>query len=105
MDIQARLYWQILKQNLCKDEYFKDFELLDYRFIVVNKKTLNPLVWECPFTKAVTELYFGKDKQIHYRTPFEIGKELTYYLKNNPKVPIGISETEPNDLREWLNKL
>ena len=45
-DIQARLYWAIIRQNMDKDEYFKDFKLLDYRFIVVNRRTLTPLVWE-----------------------------------------------------------
>ena len=49
-DIQARLYWSIIRQNMDKDEYFKDFKLLDYNFIVVNKRTLTPLVWNCPFS-------------------------------------------------------
>jgi hypothetical protein len=34
------------------DDYFKDFDLLEYRFIVVNKETLTPLVWEFPLTKT-----------------------------------------------------
>lgn len=39
-----------------KDEYFKDFKLLDYDFIVVNRKTLTPLVWACPFTQSTGTL-------------------------------------------------
>ena len=103
--IQARLYWAIIRQNMDKDDYFKDFELLDYRFIVVNRKTLTPLVWACPFTKAVGTLKFGKNDQIEMRSPFVIGEELSSYLTSRPKVPMGISETDPNDLREWLNTL
>lgn len=103
--IQARLYWAIIRQNMDKDDYFKDFELLDYDFIVVNRKTLTPLVWTCPFTQALGTLIFGKNQQIELRSPFEIGRELSYYLTSRPKVPMGINETGANDLREWLNKL
>lgn len=104
-DIQARLYWAIIRQNMDKDEYFKDFKLLDYDFIVVNKRTLTPLVWYCPFTRAQGTLKFGKNDQIEMRSPFVIGKELNSYLTSRPKVPIGISDTGVNDLREWLNTL
>lgn len=104
-DIQARLYWAIIRQNMDKDEYFKDFKLLDYDFIVVNKRTLTPLVWNCPFTRAQGTLKFGKNGQIEMRSPFVIGKELNSYLTSRPKVPIGISETGANDLRDWLNEL
>lgn len=104
-DIQARLYWAIIRQNMDKDEYFKDFKLLDYDFIVVNKRTLTPLVWNCPFTRVQGTLKFGKNDQIEMRSPFEIGKELNSYLTSRPKVPMGISETGTNDLRDWLNTL
>ena len=103
--IQARLYWAIIRQNMDKDEYFKDFKLLDYDFIVVNKRTLTPLVWNCPFTQAQGTLRFGNNSQIEMRSPFEIGKELNSYLTSRPKVPMGISDTGTNDLREWLNTL
>lgn len=103
--IQARLYWRIIRDNLDKDEYFKDFTLSDYKFIVVNRKTLTPLVWDCPFTMAKGTLTFGKYNQIEMRDPFEIGKELHHYLTSRPKMPMGINETGPNDLRYWLNLL
>lgn len=105
MDIQARLYWAIIRQNMDKDEYFKDFKLLDYRFIVVNRRTLTPLVWECPFTQSVGTLKFGKKEQIEMRSPFVIGEELSYYLSSRPKVPREINEDNNNDLRKWLNTL
>lgn len=105
MDIQARLYWAIIRQNMDKDEYFKDFKLLDYDFIVVNRRTLTPLVWTCPFTQLVGTLKFGRREQIEMRSPFVIGEELSSYLTSRPRVPVGINETGPNDLREWLNTL
>lgn len=104
-DIQARLYWAIIRQNMDKDEYFKDFKLLDYDFIVVNRRTLTPLVWTCPFTQVVGTLKFGKNDQIEMRSPFVIGEELSSYLTSRPKVPIDINETGVNDLEDWLNKL
>lgn len=104
-DIQARLYWAIIRQNMDKDEYFKDFRLLDYDFTVVNRKTLTPLVWTCPFTQSVGTLVFGRNEQIEFRDPFKIGNELHTYLSSRPKVPIGIEETKSNDLRKWLNIL
>ena len=87
--IQARLYWRILKANIMTDDYFKDFKLMPYRFIVVNKFTLTPLVWEFPLTQSVGTLV--DDKGNEYRDPFEIGKELQSYLNCKPPVPNGIS--------------
>ena len=87
--IQSRLYWRIIKANLENDDYFKDFTLEDYRFIVVNKNTLTPLVWEFPLTKEYGTLV--DDKGNEYRDPFEIGKELRKYLDTNPRVPEGIN--------------
>lgn len=104
-DIQARLYWAIIRQNMDKDEYFKDFKLLDYDFIIVNRRTLTPLVWTCPFTQSVGTLKFGRREQIEMRSPFEIGEELSYYISSRPKVPMGIEENKSNNLRTWLNKL
>lgn len=87
--IQSRLYWRVLRDNLDRDPYFKDFELLDYRFIVVNKETLTPLVWEFPLTKSYGTLVDEEGNE--YRDPFEIGKELRHYLDDRPRVPDGIN--------------
>ena len=105
MDIQARLYWRIIRQNLNKDEYFKDFSLANYRFIVVNRKSLTPLVWEFKATRATTALTFGKNSQITLRDPFTIGEELSGYLNSTPKVPKGISIEGINNIEQWLNNL
>lgn len=92
--IQARLYWRIIRTTMDEDDYFKDFLLDNYHFIVVNKKTLTPLVWMFPWTK-----YYGTltdDKGNKYRDPFEIGKELYGYLYNKPRVPNGIDPVGRN---------
>ena len=87
--IQSRLYWRVIKANLEKDDFFKDFTLKNYRFIVVNKNSLTPLVWEFPLTKEYGTLIDDKGNEI--RDPFEIGKELKGYLDCRPPVPNGIN--------------
>lgn len=92
--IQARLYWRILKANMSNDPYFKDFTLEDYKFIVVNKESLTPLVWKFPLTRSKGTLIDKEGKE--YRDPFEIGKELQSYLNFRPQVPKGIDKDGVN---------
>lgn len=87
--IQSRLYWRLIRAAMDEDEYFKDFTLQNYRFIVVNKKALTPLVWVFPYTKCKGILIDNKGNE--YRDPFEIGEELWYYLYDKPQVPKGIN--------------
>lgn len=89
MYIQARLYAAILRANMDKDPYFKDFSLENYRFIIVNPKTLTPLVWEFPLTMERGTLITDRGYEI--RDPLEIGKELRSYLDCKPPVPVGIT--------------
>lgn len=103
--IQNRLYYRILLDNIKRDEYFKDFKILPYKDIVVNRHSLTPLVWDCDFTFALGNLTFGKNNQIVMRDPEEIGKELHHYLTTAPKVPVGINIDRGNDLRTWMNKI
>ena len=103
--IQNRLYVRILQDVLSKDEYFKDFKLKDYRDIIIFRGSDTPLVWEIPFTFTRGTLYLGKDNQIIFKDPYDIGKELYYYLNNSVKVPKGINLNETNDIRTWINTL
>lgn len=102
---QSRLYYLVLLQNIQKDDYFKDFEIMNWHFVVVNKRTLTPLVWEDKNTKTEGTLYYGKNKQIEFRHPLVVGKELKGYLDNKPSVPNGIKLDRPNDLIQFLNTL
>lgn len=85
---QARLYYRVIKANLDNDPYFKDFKIENFRFIVVNKNTLTPLVWEFPLTKAEGDLIDDKGNVI--KDPCTLGKELKEYLDCRPQVPNGI---------------
>jgi len=95
--VQARLYWRVLRETMDEDDYFKDFTLDDYRFIVVNRNTLTPLVWRFPLTKSYGTLADGKGNQ--YRDPFEIGNELYGYLYDKPRVPNGIDAYGENEIK------
>lgn len=88
-----------------RDPMYKDYKLADYKFIVVNRKTLTPLVWKFEDTTKMGTLTYGKNSQIELRDPFDIGTELTYYLKNRPEVPIEIDGLESNSIVQWINKI
>lgn len=103
--IQARLYWRLMRQAMDKDEFFKDFELKDFTFIVVNKNSLTPLTWTFPLTQQIGNITVGKHNQIELRDPQVIGAELHTYLEKEHKVPMDISESATNDLLTQLNKL
>lgn len=100
--IQAQLYWYIIRQNLDKDDFYKDYKLLDYRFIVVSRNSIKPLVWDYNDTQVTVDCTYGKRNQYECRNWRNIVKELHYYLTTNPEFPIGI--TEINNIKEWLNK-
>lgn len=99
-DIQARLYWRLIRQAMDNDPYYKDFKLEEYRFIVVNNiDNPVPLVWKFRQTKASGEIELGGKR---LRDPEKIGEELSYYLKCNPQVPLGISASHPNSIEQWF---
>ena len=104
---QARLYSRVIAENIKKDSYFKDFKLSNYIFIVVNKTTLKPLLWEFPYTHTIGDIRLENEKGYVriLKDPEDIGKELSYYLSSRPKVPIGINEVGTNNIVEWINKL
>lgn len=105
--IQSRLYTRILEYNILRDDYYKDFKILPYLFIVVNNDTLEPipLVWEHHDNMFEGDIYYGKQKQILCRDPECLGQELNEYLKNEHIVPIGIEKDSINNLNEKLYNL
>lgn len=103
--IQARLYFRIIEDNLKKDPYFRNFTISNYHFIVVNRYTLIPLIWEYEHTKAYGDLTYGRNKDIIVRDPITIGKELYYYLNNSRRVPVGINEHGINSLIKYLDEM
>lgn len=105
--IQGRLYTRLLKLAVEQDDYYKDFTILPYLFIVVNNDTLTPtpLVWEYEDNLVYGDLTYGKNNQIICRDPESIGQELNEYLTNEYIVPIGININTPNNLKDKLKEL
>lgn len=99
-DIQARLYWKIIRDNMDKNPYYKDFTLANYKFIVVNRNTLTPLVWDFAHTQAEVPLVLEGGSIL--RHPFQIAKELNTYLQDKPTVPNGINKNGINKLEDWI---
>lgn len=82
-DIQAKLYSYILQQCLNKDEYFKDFKIQPYQFVVINRKTVAPVVWIYEGNFEETDL---KDERgTILRDWRKILYELHYYLNHDRK--------------------
>ena len=97
--IQAQLYWYLIRQAMDEDEYFKDFKLADYRFIVISNRTRKPLVWEFPQTQTITDLKLGEHKLRNWRG---IAKELNTYLTKDYEVPVDINMNLINNISKWL---
>ena len=102
--LQARLYSRILRANLDKDEYFKDFTILNYRFIFCNKDSCSPLVWEFKETHSKGTLYYGRYKQIGFPDPEDLGKELYLFFSSGQK-PEKLLIADRNLLDSWINLL
>lgn len=96
--IQSNLYAELIRQNIAKDEYFKDFKIADYRFIVICNRTRNPLVWEWTHTWDINNVVLGNYTLPNWRG---IVKELHYYLTKSSKAPIGIVDG-CNSISKWL---
>lgn len=104
-DLQARLYWRLIKQNIEQDEFFKDFTLLPYKFIVVNRVNLQPQVWDFTYTQAEGLLRMETIRNGVYlwRDPYVIGEELAYYL-SNPECKVPREMQKSNNIVDYLTK-
>ncbi len=95
--LQADLYTRILRNVLGKDDYYKDFTIASYKFIVVNKSTLTPLVWV--YSQSID------NPGVKIEDPVALALELDRYLREKPRVPFDISLDKPNSLDNLINKL
>lgn len=73
--IQAELYSKILKYILSQDEYFKEFTVLPFRFIVVNKLSLSPLEW------IVTDDTYESLKKAGFPDTWKLLEEMDWHFK------------------------
>ena len=103
-DQQARLYYRILRNILDKDEVFKDFKIVGFKFLVANVDNPQPLVWNCSFYMSGGELEFetNSGKKIIIKDPEAVGAELKHYLEDKPSVPDNINLEEENDITKFI---
>lgn len=97
--IQAGLYTAILIDTIKNsDTEYKDFKVLPYKFMVINRKTLNPMIWD--FTpnlnngnidSDIVDIYEGFEDIIINGYKFKAWKvillDLYYALNINSKMP------------------
>lgn len=96
--IQAKLYVKILKTIIEQDDYFKDFKILPFKFVVINKDSLIPLIWNY-------EECFNWDSMETYGTyKIEPMNNLILMLKESigRKVPMHINEVGTNKISDFL---
>ena len=90
--IQASLYKYILEQVCSQDDYFKDFTIHPFKFVVINKESLSPIVWEFD-----NEEVFYKTKNVKpWKTLYD---EVKYYL-DNPNSKYSIETMESGGVRQ-----
>lgn len=106
-DLQSRLYCRILKNIIKDDEYFKDFKIGDFRFMVINKNNRLPLIFidEYSFVEGDIEVKFKSGSVKILRDPIIIGKELKMYLEKDAVVPDGIEIYGLTSIQERLKLL
>ena len=105
--IQAKLYTYILQQNIDKDGELKNYKILNYKFVVVNKQTKQPLVWDYEDSTKQSDETYGINRVIQCKDWRKIAEELNHYLTSSDnKYPIGINHSKgtSNSITQYLNE-
>lgn len=89
-DIQAELYTDVLKKVISTDEYFKDFQVMAFEFIVINVRLLNPIIWV--YDKENLAAKLQANNITHYTKLLE---DASWHIDNN--VYTMSKETYEND--------
>lgn len=76
--IQSEFYTYNLKNEIAKSEYFKDFQIASFQFIVINQHTLAPLVYIDSKNHSEEDRIEKNGTYTHWRTLF---RDIIYYKK------------------------
>lgn len=106
--LQAWLYKSILVKYI-KNTEFKDYYVSDFIFIVINKDSLIPLIYDfhvpCSEDSLSEDITLQCNKNsITLESPIRLAKEIHYYESSNSVCPIGIVQSIPNNLNELILK-
>lgn len=78
--LQATMYTQILKDVISKDEYFKDFKVLPFQFLVINVEELIPQLYEFPYSDNDNDFVtYSRRKVKGYKT---LIREYRWFLEH-----------------------
>lgn len=78
--IQSNMYSEILKLIIEEDDYFKDFTILPFLFVVVNKNNKTPLVW-CDVNNLEKGDRIDKYNNVH-KYWIDLYKDLKWHIDN-----------------------
>jgi len=98
-DLQARLYWLVIKDNLVRSD-MGDYELMDYTFIVINRQYVIPLSWTFEHTSSMATLITEDGQEL--RHPLDIGNELYSLIENRALLPHGVTNTKANKIENFV---
>jgi len=103
-DIQARLYSKVLREVISKDEYFKNFTILPFQFLVVSRHTKTPIIWRYDDYLKPGDLIYQKidGSRVILRDPLTLASELRYCLERVNPIKNGISLISANSIEYWI---
>ena len=99
-DLQATMYSFILRKICDLDDYFKDFEILPFTFICVNRFNLKPLAWQYN-DSLVPGDRVAKDGTL-YEGWYTLYLKYMWHLKNN-KLEYSFESYADNGVRKLNN--
>lgn len=98
--IQANMYSQILLWNIEQDEYFKDFTILPFIFVVINRYNRTPLAWvDNNYLTLGDRVDTNGNVHKHWLTLY---KEFQWHVQND-KYDYSYDSYESNGLRTLNN--
>lgn len=102
-DIQAEEYYWNVRYNMDNDDYFKDFTLEDFEFVVVNPDKPMPLKWIWERDKTSPDGSYGSQHMVRLKKWNDLARELWKYLTGMQALPEGISPVSSNSLITAIN--
>ena len=100
-DIQARLYCQGLNQIVQHSREWAGYKIKPMKFIVVNKNSLTPLMFEFEDSFTKGDIQYGNTV---LEDPFVVGNELNALIRSKATLPPNIVKNGINYLSQLLKK-
>lgn len=100
-DIQARLYCQGLNQIVQHSREWAGYKVKPMKFIVVNKNSLTPLMFEFEDSFTKGDIQYGNTV---LEDPFVVGNELNALIRSKATLPPNIVKNGINYLVQLLKK-